>query len=810
MSTFNPVSSVERQDSLQGLIAQYGHVASPQIRQFSQLAAAVQTARYRSRVSDTDRVTRSVGLWTLMQLDDDISGALEVSGVNEKALRAELSISDDPPPLDVLDIDLHDDFARALRRYLEGLTDSRTIGLADLAAAILTAGRDDSAGLLPDRLHKVGIEFTTAIPRVQALITDKPVAVTEAHGEDFSASVRQVRERLGANTRVTAAQIAEHLQVSHPGYGGGTFERVRLKPAEGSIATTDDWLGRVRRQYDMAQVAGSRHGVIDGELTLLALAELDTSLADSLRTDGFLETIRRDAEVKPRRPTADHTEWTPDAPTDIDLLGRRRLAEALAERVRQLAAPVSRSKRSFLIHVDGPWGAGKSTLFKFLEDELAPGFLIVKINAWREQRLGLPWWTLHSALRGAAKSANVWFRRPAAWGADLLDRVRAGWVPLLAVILMLGGVVVALLVAADLNLKAGADVADSLLKIVSIASVGFAAMVTSVRFLLPGSRRSAQGFVESSDNPMHEVGRLFARALKRAKDPVVFLIDDLDRCDESYVVEFLEIVQTLVRDAPDFLPSRERSKELAGPYAFIAADGRWIRSSYEHHYASFKEAAAPGRPLGYLFLEKVFQLHLRLPAITPSAKEAFLATLLMPSRDSEPQPEKDRETLKTATAAVRDARNEHDVIQAARHAQGITDPVARMQVLGDAAVKFSRPEIVDATEHDLARFSVFLEPNPRSMKLFVNTYGVLRSLRTLEEIFVPSGPLALWTVIEIRWPQLADLLRVNPEAVNDSESDEDKSELGALIRMPEAAIVLQDVTDGPMTPQLIRQCAGST
>ena len=94
------------------------------------------------------------------------------------------------------------------------------------------------------------------------------------------------------------------------------------------------------------------------------------------------------------------------------------------------------------------------------------------------------------------------------------------------------------------------------------------------------------------------------------------------------------------------------------------------------------------------------------------------------------------------------------------------------------------------------------------MKLFVNTYGVLRSLRTLEEVFVPSGPLALWTVIEIRWPQLADLLRADPDAVTRTIEDS-QSEIARLIRLPEVAVVMNDSTNGPLTAQLIRECSGS-
>ena len=64
-------------------------------------------------------------------------------------------------------------------------------------------------------------------------------------------------------------------------------------------------------------------------------------------------------------------------------------------------------------------------------------------------------------------------------------------------------------------------------------------------------------------------------------------------------MEFMEVMQTLVRDAPAFLegpgPPPPPKRQHAGPYAFVAADGHWIRSSYEHHYATFGATGVPGR-----------------------------------------------------------------------------------------------------------------------------------------------------------------------------------------------------------------------
>jgi hypothetical protein len=820
MSASQSSVDVAAPTSLVQVLDEHHRTATEEILEFARLAGAVQTTRFRAGVSDVEGVTRSTALWSLMSVDPGILRALEAAGLDHDTLARMLSLKDVPAQgSGDGDVALHEDFARALQGHLPEVPADRPLTRADLAIAIVRAGEEDRAGLLPERLREAGVDFARARAELEALLPPTP-PVPPFDPFEFSASVRQVRDALGPAASVTASQIAAHLQRSHPGYGAGQFERVVLDPEAGEAAPTDDWLARVRDQYPGEAVARSRHQVIDGELTLIGLAALDSSLATSLRADGFLDALSRGVAVRPRRPTTDRTELVTDAPTDRDLLNRRPMAHALATRVRTLAA--SKERSSFLFHIDGPWGAGKSTVFGFLEQDLTPDFVVVKVDAWRDQRIGVPWWTLLSALRRAVRETTPRWRRSLAWAADLRDRMRTGWVPLLAVVLVIGAAVAGWLSTEDFDLKVSGDTADSVLKIVSVASATFAGLLGAARFLVPGSRRSAKVFVESNDNPMFEVSCLFGRVLRRAKRPVVFLIDNLDRCDEPYVVEFLEVLQTLVRDAPDG-PSerprpvphehereRERRREAAGPYVFVAADGRWIRRSYECHYEKFTETSAPGRPLGYLFLEKIFQLHVTLPAITQTAKDAFLMSLLLPHRPVEPKAPPDATVdRERALAAVRDATSEPELIRAAQGARGVADPLARMEVVGEAAARFSEPALVDAIEHDLAPFGRYLEPNPREMKLFVNRYGVLRTLRTLEENPVPPEQLALWTVIESRWPYLAELLCADPDAVDRATSSPDgPGEIDRLLQVPEIAHVFRHNHVGPLTAELVRASCG--
>jgi KAP family P-loop domain len=787
--------------TLQELIAESDLHPAPRIGEFTRLATGAQRYRHEQKASRATSIPRTTGLWCVLELDPGLAGALAACGLDKDRLAETLSFGTAPPAAKVQVAELHEDFERALRTYLAGRVHRGPVDLADLALAILRAGRDDTRGRLPERLSRLGVDVGAAIAAVEALI-EPP------EGEEpYSRSVREARGRLEGAGPITASVLAAELQRAHPDYAGGGFGSVTLRD-DGTEATADEWLARVAALYDLDEVATTRHEVIDGPLTILGLAALDEVLAAELRSAGVLDAFEHDAAARPRparpREREARTDWTTDSPATEDLLGRKVLAEILAKKLRCLSDPQADQLSSFMVHVDGPWGAGKSTLFEFLQKKLEPGFVVVRVNAWRDQRTGAPWWTLLSALRRAVVLSRPRSLRAGARVLSFFDRLRAGWLPFVVALLALVAALVALVAATHIDLNEGGKVADSVLKLISLTTVGLAAIAAATRFLLPATKRSAELLVQTRDDPMDEVMRLFARSLRRAKRPTVFLIDDLDRCDGSYVVEFLEAMQTLVRDAPARLRGRRRGHEVAGPYAFIAADGQWIRTAYEAHYDTFGASASAGRPLGFLFLEKVFQIHVRLPTITDSARERFMRTLL---KLGAPATEGDDEKADQARREVAAAGNDAAGVEAARGATTIDDPVKRMEVLGEAAVKFADGAVVDATEHELARFGVFLEPNPRSMRLFVNTYSVLRSLRTLEEVFVPLGPLALWSVVEVRWPYLADHLRAHPEAV-DSGNGAAPPVVAALLRNAEVRRVLDDEENGPLDRARIRECAG--
>jgi cell division protein FtsB len=174
MTSLQAESVAERAPTLQQIIADSGHTSDQRIMDFTRLATAVQRQRLSMGVSDAPPITRSTALWVLMQLDADIKAALTEAGVDQAELGDILSISFVPAPVMVDAAELHEYFAQAMRTYLKYLSADRPIGLTDLAAAILQAGRDDSNGLLPGRLRNLKLDFDTAITLIDNLIHRVP------------------------------------------------------------------------------------------------------------------------------------------------------------------------------------------------------------------------------------------------------------------------------------------------------------------------------------------------------------------------------------------------------------------------------------------------------------------------------------------------------------------------------------------------------------------------------------------------------------------------------------------------------------
>lgn len=313
-----------------------------------------------------------------------------------------------------------------------------------------------------------------------------------------------------------------------------------------------------------------------------------------------------------------------DEPAAVDELGRRAFAKVLAARITEARGDIANPKilaGPFLVHIHGPWGSGKTTVLNLLSKTLrssSPNWIVVGFNAWKQQRLRPPWWTLIRTLYTEGVTQLPRTRALKLRFLWVVWKIRADWFPVsvAATLIVLAGLFAWQAVPgvgaesreipkSIASVTGSQPTAASVLKgqseestgiktrldvIVAILSAG-AGLATLSRSLFFGSASAAQSYVEMRTDPLQRIVDLFERVVGEFDKPLAVFIDDLDRCEKSYVVELLEGIQTLFRGVPITF--------------VVAADRKWICGSFESVNSDFSaEIGVPGRPLSYLFLEK--------------------------------------------------------------------------------------------------------------------------------------------------------------------------------------------------------------
>ncbi len=414
---------------------------------------------------------------------------------------------------------------------------------------------------------------------------------------------------------------------------------------------------------------------------------------------------------------------------------------------------------AMLVHIHGPWGSGKSSFLNFLSEELhkssgnndSSPWVIVKFNAWQHQRLGHPWWSLmdtvfKEALHQVSDKKRSYYLLFNEWKW----RLGPGWLHYsLSIVLLL----IAIFLFFRMNETNSIESANNYIGLYSgiIALVGAisSGAVGLGRSLLPGSARAATTFMESTSGPLQAIKDHFCDMMKKMNQPVAIFIDDLDRCQVDYTVELLEGIQTLFR-------------ETEVTYV-IAADKRWLCTSYEKVYNDFIDTVnEPGRPLGHLFIEKTFQFTVSLPRLSPKRKKDYWQHL-MSSNKSRRQEDQGKARI-DAQQRLKELRTEKEITEVLKMSSD--DPIYDQAIREAAIVRLAQKDVEENTEeHILKQFADLMEPNPRAMKRFANSYGVQMAMDIMRGGSMETEKLALWTIILLRWPLLAEFLEEHPELV---------------------------------------------
>ena len=171
--------------------------------------------------------------------------------------------------------------------------------------------------------------------------------------------------------------------------------------------------------------------------------------------------------------------------------------------------------------------------------------------------------------------------------------------------------------------------------------------------------------------------------------------------------------------------------------------------------------ATLGRPLGSLFLEKIFQFAATLPDIPPANKAEFWNRLLhIPKQEVE----SGTEDAKARLAAF---NTEEEILRVVAEVDASDNPRAAQLVREAAIRRLVEPDLIaKPSHHVLQLFADFVESNPRAMKRQIMAYGMARATDLASFRSTPQPLLAAWSVLCMRWPALGDWLREDPDRLS--------------------------------------------
>ena len=471
-------------------------------------------------------------------------------------------------------------------------------------------------------------------------------------------------------------------------------------------------------------------------------------------------------------------------------------SEALAGVVADHLRSADPARGPVLVQVDG---LGKSRFLGALADALDPErggrterepWTTIEFDAWQHQRVAPPWWWLIAALDKQLR-ARFMKRGPHVWlWKRLADLVGFRGIALLKDLFWV--VPGAVFLVAAWYLWQSKTTGTDILGVVSglggavTAVTAFTATVVNAfrRDLLARSPLGANAALRTSD-PMEDLRKRYRFLLRTAGRNVLFLIENLDRCTAEYVVEMLEGIQTLLR------PERVGGKTVA---FVVAADEGWLCQSYVKAYSAFTTSARePGRPFGLGFVDKIFKVSLHLPTIPAGAKIECDELVADPFASCDGE------------RAVRDELAKQEAEGGPRYALRI----AAVRALGRLEVNEDARQCSD-TDATLNALRDAADLGPVVENRLDTAYCGQRTLLLLggyefdhDELAIER--LALWTMLSLRWPLLAEDLQRHPEriaalrdgAVPDDLDDED---LKLVFAMPAAVGLAQGLGGVSLTP----------
>ena len=268
---------------------------------------------------------------------------------------------------------------------------------------------------------------------------------------------------------------------------------------------------------------------------------------------------------------------------------------------------------------------------------------------------------------------------------------------------------------------------------------------------------------------------LWSRRLQPAeRQPLLLVIDDLDRCTSERVVRLLESVHTLLK-TPEASSTRSSRARLM---VLLLADGRWIRKAFESSFSTYDGLGSDVHDLGSDFLQKVVDHTVIVPELSQQQIQDYVRSLLDPLWDRRPaapselqsspprspdSAESDSvqeltELVEQLPAAMLRGEQLNAKIEApelpVRDRTDLEVARARREATAEAAVEWER--------HLVAYHRDLLPHNPRMIKRVANATTMLFALKSHLGHHEPNGVVMRAAIMFIRFPTLVDALLSDP------------------------------------------------
>jgi hypothetical protein len=447
-----------------------------------------------------------------------------------------------------------------------------------------------------------------------------------------------------------------------------------------------------------------------------------------------------------------------------DTLGRRVLAAHLGGVLNELVEADER--KSAVVHVDGHWGSGKSTLVQLLKSDEAgirdaDGNLpvVVDYEAWRECAIAPEWWSLSAAIAKGVSGSRAW----------LVGCFMLVWSPVLRTFRSPATLIALLITAVGLAvmLVAPQAVVQAVGGAVAMAAVLVTVAKTVGRALFWHSAPFGRLHVQTQDNPLGQVADMIAW-LRRWTPPVrsrgtdrgrprrrsiLLVIDDLDRCSAERVVKILETVHTILRHPP----VRRRGRQPARLFVLVLADGGWVRQAFASRFSEFQNLRSATRDLGSNFTLKVFDHVVLVPELSAAQVAGYLDRVVA-------EPADEAEPTTPHAAAARPAAAGGEDLGRTRGERGRVRPASPAANRDDQEIQ----RVHEATtavatarrgEHLLLRHGNLMPTNPRMIKRVANALGMLEAIQTHVGHDEDDDTMARAAILLVEFPVAAARLR---------------------------------------------------